>query len=142
MNVVIDTNIYGSFLLSPRGGGAWLMYLWNERKLEVVISPDLFKELVEVLNRPEIGSEVDSHRKLALFRRLRYDAIWAAGEMATQGCLPDPDDEILVSAALETQAEFILSWDTALLKQAECQGVRIVTPDQFISLVIRYRKDK
>lgn len=141
MNIVVDTNVYVSYLLSPRGGGSWLLYLWGERKFDIVISPDLFSELVEVLNRPEIGSKVEQQRKLALFRRLRYDAIWTAGEWEAQGSLPDPEDEILVSAALETKAEFILSWDTALLNQGESRGVRIISPDQFISLVIRSRNN-
>jgi uncharacterized protein len=141
MNIVVDTNVFVSYLLSPRGGGAWLMHLWSERKFNIVVSPDLFGELVEVLNRPEIASRVEQQRKLALFRRLRYDAVWTAGEKEAHGSLPDPDDDFLISAALEAEAEFVVSWDSALLSQIESQGVRIISPDQLISLVIRSHND-
>ncbi len=44
-----------------------------------------------------------------------------------------------MSAALEAEAEFIVTWDSLLLDQKNCQGVKILSPDQFISLVIRMR---
>ena len=127
MNIVIDTNVYVSYLLSPRGAGAWLLALWSERKFEVFISPDLLAELVEVLNRPEVAFKVDSQRKLALIRRLRYDAFWVEGKIDAAGSLP-----FLISTALEAGAEYILTWDNKLLT-----SVRLLSPDQFIPLVIR-----
>lgn len=135
MNIVIDTNVYVSYLLSPRGAGAWLLALWSERKFEVFISPDLLAELVEVLNRPEVAFKVDSQRKLALIRRLRYDAFWVEGKIDAAGSLPDLEDDFpLISTALEAGAEYILTWDNKLLT-----SVRLLSPDQFIPLVIRRR---
>lgn len=51
--------------------------------------------------------------------------------------MPDPNDDFLVSAALETKASFIVTWDKALLEQGEARGVQIVTPNAFISTIIR-----
>jgi prevent-host-death family protein len=39
--------------------------------------------------------------------------------------------------ALESQAEFIVTWDHALLDHKTCQGIQFVNPDQFTSLVER-----
>jgi predicted nucleic acid-binding protein len=47
MRAVIDTSVYVSMLLSPRGSGAWLIALWGEGRYEIVISPELFAEMVE-----------------------------------------------------------------------------------------------
>ncbi len=58
------------------------MALWKERRFENVVSTDLLDELVEVLDRPAIRRQVNPQRSLALLRRLREDAIWAAGEMS------------------------------------------------------------
>ncbi len=49
MRAVIDTNVFVSFLLSPRGAGAWLIAMWRDSRFEVVVSPALHEELVEVL---------------------------------------------------------------------------------------------
>ncbi|HLE52428.1 MAG TPA: putative toxin-antitoxin system toxin component, PIN family [Anaerolineales bacterium] len=139
MKAVIDTNVYVSMLFSPRGAGAWLMAIWSERRFEIIISPELFAELVEVLNRADISPHVDGQRKLALFRRLRYDAIWTAGRVVASGELPDPGDNFLLSAALEAEAEFIVTWDVRLLEHGSSQGVQIISPDQLISLIVRTR---
>jgi putative PIN family toxin of toxin-antitoxin system len=139
MRAVIDTSVYVSMLLSPRGSGAWLVALWGEDRYEIVVSPELFAEMVEVLNRPEIQGRVDAQRKLALFRRLRHDAIWTTGAVDARGALGDPADDFLVSAALEADAEFIVTWDNRLIQQKSCQGVQLVSPDQFISFIIKIR---
>jgi putative PIN family toxin of toxin-antitoxin system len=137
MRAVIDTSFYISMLLSPRGSGAWLMALWSEDRYELVISPELFAELVEVSNRPDVRARIDPQRKLALFRRLHQDAIWTIGEIEAKRILADPEDDFLMHAALEASAGFIVTWEAVLLAQQSCQGVRIISPDQFISLIIR-----
>jgi len=137
MRAVIDTNVFVSFLLSPRGAGAWLIALWRDRRFEAVVSPALHEELVEVLERPDIAPRVEEQRKIALFHRLRHNALWAAGNLDTKGALPDPDDDFLLGSALEREAQFIVTWDGKLLEQGSCQGVKIITPDQFIALLVR-----
>jgi putative PIN family toxin of toxin-antitoxin system len=137
MKAVIDTSVYVSMLLSPRGTAAWLMALWSEGRYEIVISPELFAEMVEVMNRPELKSRVDPQRKLALFRRLRHDAAWTIGIVDASGALVDPGDDFLMSAALEANAEFIVTWDNRLLEQKNCQGVQIVSPEVFVSFLVR-----
>ena len=91
------------------------MALWSEARYELVIFPELFAEFVEVSNRPEMNTRFDPQRKLALFRRLRQDAIWTPGALDAKGLLADPRDDFLMSAALEVEAEFIVTWDSALL---------------------------
>jgi len=127
--------VYVSTLLAQRGSGAWLMSLWRNREFDVVISTELFEELVEVLKRPRIAPKIDQHRQYALLRRLHQDAIWTTGDIDVSGGLPDPDDNMLLGAALETKAGFIVTWDTALF--GEYMGVRIIDPDTFISLIVR-----
>jgi putative PIN family toxin of toxin-antitoxin system len=136
VKAVIDTSIFVSTLLAPRGAGAWLMALWANKQFELVISPALEDELIEVLERSSISSRVDRQRQTALFRRLRYDAIWSPGTLNAIGMV-DPDDDILLIAALESSAEFIVTRDKKLLKQGNCQGIRIVSLDQFIAILVR-----
>ena len=114
-----------------------MIAIWKERRFEAVISPALYAELLRILDKPEIAARIEPTRRLALLRRLRFDTIWAPGMMETSEELSDPEDNFLLSAALESNAEFIVTWDRRLLKQAACQGVFIVSPDQFTSLIAR-----
>lgn len=136
MNVVLDTSVYISILLSGRGAGAWIIALWNDKKFQVVISPAIFEELLNVSDRPYIAVRIDPQRKLALLRRLRHDVVWVDGSNEAVG-LDDPEDNILLSAALDGRCDFIVTWDKTLLRQKMCQGVRIINPDQFVSLIVR-----
>lgn len=113
------------------------MALWSESRYEIAISAELFAEMVEVLNRPEVKARVEPQRKLALFRRLRHEALWTTDAVNAVGVLADAGDDFLMAAALEANAEFIVTWDARLIEQRSCQGVRIVSPDQFIPFVIR-----
>ena len=137
MKAVIDTNVFVSYLIAPRGAGAWLLALWNERKFELVISITQFEELVAVLNRSEPLLHVDPQRKLALFRRLRNDAVWVSGSLDASGSLPDPHDDFLIAAAQEASASWLVTWDKALLNKTTSRQIGIINPDQFISLLIR-----
>jgi predicted nucleic acid-binding protein len=68
---------------------------------------------------------------------LRFDTIWTPGTLETDDKLSDPEDNFLLSSAVESKAEFIVTWDKRLLEQGTCQGVFIVSPDQFTSLIAR-----
>jgi uncharacterized protein len=136
MKAVVDPSVFISWLLSNRGAGAWLMALWKEERFDLVASPALFEELIEVLKKPRIQSRVDPQRSLALLRRLRDDAVWVEGSEIISG-LNDPEDDFLLSAAIESQADFIVTWERRLIEQNLCQGVRIIDPDQFTSLIVR-----
>jgi putative PIN family toxin of toxin-antitoxin system len=136
MNVVLDTSVYISMLLSGRGAGAWITALWNDKKFQVVISPAIFEELLDVTERPHIALKLDPQRKLALLRRLRQFVVWVDGSTDAVG-LDDPEDNILLSAALDGRCDFIVTWDKILLRQKMCHGVRIINPDQFLSLIVR-----
>jgi putative PIN family toxin of toxin-antitoxin system len=137
MRAVIDTTVYISALLSNRGSSAWMIALWKESRFEVVISLTLFNEIIKVLAKPEIVSRIDTSRRLALLRRLRFDTIWTPGTLETDDKLSDPEDNFLQSSAVESKAEFIVTWDKRLLEQGTCQGIFIVSPDQFTSLIAR-----
>ncbi len=113
------------------------MALWREQRFQVIMSVDLLVELTEILQRPHIASRLDTTRQITLLSRLRHGAIWTPGTLDTSGATPDPDDDKLVSAALETGAEYIITWDSALLVQGAYNNIRIVTPEQFISIVVR-----
>jgi len=138
MKAVIDTDVFVSILVAPRGAGAWLMALWKERRFEIVISHALFEELAEVLQRPNVARFVDPQRKLALFRQLRHSAIWTSESIDASGALPDPDDDFLIAATQEADAGWLVTWDKTLLVVKMCQNVQIVTPDHFIAVVRNY----
>ena len=141
MRAVIDTSVFVSYLLSTRGSGAWLMSLWRDEHFDVVMSDDLLSEIVEVLGRPEAAARIEQTRKLALFSRLRHSAVWVEGTTDAHGATADPKDDMLVSAAIEAQAEVIVTWDKGLIEQRDYEGGKFLSPDEFVSILVRSRPE-
>jgi putative PIN family toxin of toxin-antitoxin system len=135
MRVVVDTNVFVSYLLSPRGSTVWLLSLWRDGRFDIVISPALFTELVGVLQRSHISERVDVQRRFSLLRRLRQEAVWTPGVFDASGATPDPKDDMLISIALETGAQYVVTWDAALLSLLTPYDLRLLTPEEFIALI-------
>ena len=47
----------------------------------------------------------------------------------------DPDDNKIIECAIESKAEYILSYDKHLLKIREFNGIKIITPEEFLNVV-------
>jgi predicted nucleic acid-binding protein len=57
------------------------------------------------------------------------------GELMVRLITEDPDDSIYISAAFEGMAGYVVSGDKHLLGVREIEGLRIVTPRQFLQLL-------
>jgi len=47
----------------------------------------------------------------------------------------DPDDNKFIEAALEGEADYIVTQDRHLLKLKEFEGIKIVTPEEFLRIL-------
>jgi uncharacterized protein len=65
---------------------------------------------------------------------LRGDAFLVPGNVNVNGASPhDPSDEKFLAAALEANANFVVSGDKHLLQLETFRGISIVTPRQFLN---------
>ena len=51
LKVVIDTNVFVSATITEKGKPAQILKAWREKKLEVIISPEILKEIGQVVFR-------------------------------------------------------------------------------------------
>ncbi len=137
--VVFDTNILIGYYArrSEESANSRLYRLWrNRRELQLIISPEVVAEYLEVLER--IG--IDERRLARLEERLKgRDTV----TLVTPGPQPtqsrDPDDNVLLAAAVAGKAKFLLTNDRDLL-DIPTAGRRpfrfqILTPRQFLAQV-------
>ena len=66
---------------------------------------------------------------------LRNFAEVAPGLLSLDAVSDDPKDNHILAAALETACEYIVSGDRHLLDLHEFQGIHIVTPREFLTLL-------
>ena len=138
MRAVLDANILISALIKPSGppGRIFARFL-KDRAYELVSSPGILDELQRTLHYvklrrylPMRGNELD-----LWVDALRSVVLLVEGSRFPRVVEADPADDIYLAAAVEGLADFIVSGDRHLLDLGGFEGVRIVTPRQFLTVL-------
>jgi uncharacterized protein len=137
MKAVLDTNPLVSALLQPRGPGGQIVLRWQARQFELAVSRDILTELADVLHRPHIiHKHTITESDIANYLNyLRDFAEVAAGSLVLDVVPDDPKDNHVVAAAVETYCDYLVSGDRHLLDLHEFQGVKILSPREFLMLL-------
>jgi putative PIN family toxin of toxin-antitoxin system len=142
VRAVIDTNVIVSALISRHLGRASASYLVYqallERRLTLVSSVVTLEELEEVLNREAIARlhHLSSDQVGELVDNLATISDLVAGDVSVVAVPDDPKDDKFVAAAIEGQADYIVSGDNHLLNLKEYHSISILTPREFVTTVL------
>ncbi len=140
VNVVVDTNLFVSALISARGVPRALYTAWRDGAFTLHLGDPQRAELVAVLARPHFrerfGVSDDETRALLYLLETR------ARRAPLRDPLPirvrDPKDEHILAAALGAGVGYLVSGDTDLLTLADdplLGALRIVTPRAFLDIL-------
>jgi len=137
MKVVLDANLFVSAVLTSGGKPAQVLDAWRADRFELVIREDILEEIREVLSRPQIRkrhqwTEEELDRFLDDLREL---ASTTSGELHIEAIADDPDDNMYLACAIEGDADYIISGDQHLLKLGTFEGIKIITPAQFLEIL-------
>lgn len=138
LRVVIDTNVLVSSVISKKGAPAFLIQAWSEGLFNLVISEAIITEIERVLSEHSLKQvfNISNDQITRLVELLRRNSILVPGSAAVAGAVPaDPTDEMFIAAALDGNADVIVSDDKDLLEIESFQGVAILTPRQFLDRI-------
>jgi putative PIN family toxin of toxin-antitoxin system len=136
LRAVLDANILVSALIRPQGPpGHLLNRLLLDRAFELVASRSTLEELRRSLGYPKIRKYLAlSDENLDLWvESLAAIAVLVEGRVSRRFVEAVPADEIYIAAAVEGLAECIVSGDRHLLDLKDHEGIRIVTPREFLA---------
>jgi len=128
MKVVIDTNIWISYLL-----GGFLQRIDEKivsKEIKAVVSDEMLKELSEVLSRPRFRNIFTAERIKELFSLLDSYAIVVSPSQKVSACR-DEKDNFLLEVALEGEADYLVTGDEDLLVLNLFHNTKIVRPKDF-----------
>lgn len=136
MRLVLDTNVILSGLLW-HGAPHEILERVRSGALSLISSPILLAELAEVLGRAKFSTILT---RAGLSRQHLLHEMRQFAEMVTPAPLPvavcrDPDDDVVLAAALAAQVDLIVSGDADLLDLHEYQGIPIVTAAEALRLM-------
>lgn len=131
MRIVLDTNV---FLYSFFGGNPrTIIDLWKDGRLTLCLSRDIFDEYIEVLRRLGLDNTPELEELLKLFAT-GFHIVFTTRTPEIH-VVADPDDDKFIACALALKAGCVVSGDKALVDVRLYQGIRIVTPREFLEIM-------
>ena len=135
--VVLDTNVYLSALLHGGKPEKILRHSYNpQQRYELYTSIAILQELARVLTEKFLWLDRDATKEI---HRI---ADWTDVVKTTRSISAIPNDESdnrILECAVKAKADFIVSGDSHLLDLKEYEGIRIIKPAQFLTLLEKER---
>ena len=133
LNVVIDTNVFISALRSNKGASYKLLSNIESEKFNVNISVPLIIEYESVAKRANINV---SHKSIddildficahSIEREIHY--LW-------RPFLKDPKDDMVLELAVESESDYIITFNIKDYRGVEQFGVKIIKPKDLIEKI-------
>lgn len=130
MKIVFDTNVlFSAFVAHGVCAGLYEECL---QRAQIVISPDILAELEEKL-LAKAGLTAAETRDV--IRAVRADAEIVKATPLPKPVCRDPDDDLILAAALAAKAAAIVTGDRDLLVLKQFKGIPILNPRDCLALL-------
>ena len=135
IRAVLDTNVFLRALINPHSRCGQLLGEFAD-DYELVLSPAIVREVLEVLHRPRLRAkfpqiaQLDIARIIALFEQARV-----VEPQDVPSVSRDPKDDKFLACARSAEAEYLVTEDKDLLILEAYEGARICQPAEFIALL-------
>ena len=134
--VVIDTVVFVRSLLNPYSAPGELIFAHAD-EYRLILSAPIVREIVEVLQRPEITNKIrfvagmDTRRVLDLLSEAELVELPLDIPQVSR----DPKDDKFLATAVVGEASYVVSEDRDLLDLGEYQGIKIVDVATFLKFL-------
>jgi putative PIN family toxin of toxin-antitoxin system len=138
IRAVLDANVYVSAVVRPEGPpGQIIERFLRDGAFDIVMSQAIVEEVLRALSYPKVRKYIRS----GLDPELWFEDIVVLSHLVAagrdfEGVSKDRDDDKYIATALEGRAGFVVAGDSDLLDLKEYEGIRIVSPRAFLSLLV------
>ena len=130
MNVVIDTNVLVSGLLTPFGNPSEILRLVALGKVSICYDARIIAEYHEVLKRPTF--KFNQETVSLLIKEFQLTGEFTVGVPLNES-LPDKDDNMFLEVALGSNAECIITGNLHHFPKGLCFDIKIYSPSDFLN---------
>ena len=135
IQIILDTNVLLAAARSTAGTSFRLLNLIGDPRFETNLSVPLVLEYESVLKRPEHNLTM-SHQEIddvldflcenSNLRRIHF--LWRA-------TLSDPNDDFLLELAVESNCDYIITFNTRDFLATDRFGIRAIRPIDFLRII-------
>ena len=133
--IVIDTNVIVSALKSKNGFSFKLLSIIDDERFKVFISVPVILEYEDAINRDktqiklnksDIEAVLDYICLISEERKIFY--LW-------RPFLSDPKDDMFLELAVESESDYIITFNKKDFKGIEKFGIKTLTPQEFLKRI-------
>lgn len=137
LRIVVDTNVLISGLFGMKDSpSSQILQAYLNQKIILIISPAIVEEVAEVINRERVVklTKMDVRERADFLDKLieRSDVVLA--KQLLEGVSRDIKDDKFLACAVDAKAEYIVTGDGDLLVLKKYEGIKIVTPREFLGI--------
>jgi len=136
MKVVLDTNVLVSALIKA-GKPRELIFKIAEGEVQLVLSRSILEEFLEVTDDPRIRRYVNEGDIISFVRVVGSMAKIVRVRSRFKVVKDDPDDDVILRTGHDCGADYIVSGDRHLLSLGEFRGMKIVTVNEMLKLLMK-----
>jgi len=137
MNVVLDTNVIVSGLLSPYSPCGDIVRMTASGELTLCLDARLLGEYSEVLKRPHFN--FDTELVSAFIDQISHAGVFVSSSPLSSS-LPDPDDTAFLEVAIGGNAECLITGNLKHFPSKLRHGIKALSPRDFIDHYTTHRK--
>lgn len=137
MRALLDTNVLASGITGltqkSKTASPLVMHRWNLRAFELLTSEFVLAELEDVLRRPYFARLMSMSDRERVLDTLRTDAVIVTPDtVVVIGIATHWQDDLVLSAAVSGNADYLVTGDADFRRVGEYQGVKLRTPAEFL----------
>jgi putative PIN family toxin of toxin-antitoxin system len=137
LKVVLDTNVIISGTIMDHGVSFQILKSWENGEFILIISEPILQEIDRVFHYSHIKDKrglSEEHIKDVLYALKTY-SLNTSTETKIEAISDDPDDDKFIVAAVEGEADYIVSGDRHLRGIEHYHGIRVISPAEFMKML-------
>ena len=134
LQIIIDTNVLLSALRSQFGASFRLLSLVGDTRFQTNLSVALVLEYEDVLKRPEINLDLTHQEIDDVLNFLCQNSNLHEIFYLWRPTLRDPKDDFVLELAVESNSDYIVTFNIKDFAEAKKFGIQAVKPSEFLKI--------
>jgi putative PIN family toxin of toxin-antitoxin system len=135
IQIVLDTNVLLSALRSQFGTSFRLLSLIGDPRFQINISVALVFEYEDVLKRPKMKLALTHQEIDAILDYLCQNANRREIFFLWRPILVDPKDDFILELAVESNCDYIVTFNKKDFDEAKSFGIEALKPNEFLRII-------
>ena len=127
MVVTFDTNVLLSATVWDGGVAQKLLFDLIRQGIKIYSTTEILSEYQEVLKRDFDFTDAEVSE---IMEKVLAFVTLVNPQTKIKAVKDDPDDDVIIECALESESKYIITYDKHLLNLKEFRGIRIIRPEE------------